>query len=85
MTKRQAAFIKIYFGARTIREGLYNGAAAARAAGYSVRTARQMAYKLRQLPAFKKARAEWHRKMDEERDRRIAAMAAPLLPGRWFK
>ena len=66
MTGKQAAFIKIYFGAETIRDGLYNGAAAARGAGYSVKTARQMAYKLRQLPEFKKARDEWRRKLEED-------------------
>jgi len=83
MTKKQAAFITTYFNAPDIRHGLYNGAAAARTAGYSKRTARQMAYKLRRLPAFKEAEAEFCRQIETEWQHRLAKAATPLIPARW--
>jgi phage terminase small subunit len=65
MTKQQADFIIAYFEC-------LNGAKAARRAGYSVKTARQMAYKLKKLPAFQKAMDIFNKELDRRRQQIIA-------------
>ena len=72
MTAQQERFITAYFDC-------LNGAEAARRAGYSKRTARQMAYKLRKLSAFKDAMNAWNKELDRKKEAIFEARRFTLL------